>query len=743
MNKINASHIAGLLGGIIVLFLFREYFFYPGTKFFEYGGDGLFIYYNMIFHSLYGEGIYLASMNYPTLDNIFMTDAQAMVTILFNKLGIINEHLPYHVIGCANLLTLFSIIGGIYFVARTLELFKVSRLLVIFGACCIVLLSPQMNRIAGGHVGLAYTHLIPLVIFWLANKKPSLGLNIFVFSNILFFGLNNIYLSLLLSSLVIAYLLINYCSRSSNWKEELVKRLWGVIPLLIIFIFIKATDPFHDRVGVPWGFKKHYSTLEGLVLGQDSWVSNLLGIDKVSFPIEGLAYLGLIPILLGLIYIILFIWKKVTGQLSVFSPKISRRLLVLNISALLIIFALSVFFRLIDDRWGGPLELIFQFRTPGRFSWLFYFSFTITAVYILDRLSKSEMLAKPLMYTIIGLGVLFWGIEAGQFCYKIRQSVLADNIFTKEKISQKREVLESIGFEPADYHGIFFLPTTLGWSDKFDQNTFFGTYYSGFQVSVASGLPLINGLLSRYSISELLANKQIASNQLIRKEKLVQLGIEKKVLLIKGIEEKITKAEEYLIQISDTLYADKRYEMFALDIAEYQLSYNTMRNEYLGIVDTLDSEALYFDDFESHSDKRAFTGSGCRSQKKGKLILFQENIESWKLNNELLEVSIWVQVGTERYGMPKFVVKGLDANGTELRRSELMLRHATDVHDGWVLAKVFIESENLKQLMIQLERDDTIYADRLLIRKNSANHSLKDTSNEELLWYNNYPLSLN
>ncbi|HMP32269.1 MAG TPA: hypothetical protein PKD85_21860, partial [Saprospiraceae bacterium] len=82
--------------GVIILSLLMMYYFFgaylwkPNEMMMAFGGDALVLYYNTVYHACYGTGVQLQNMNYPFGELIFMTDAQAslsLVLMLFNKMG--------------------------------------------------------------------------------------------------------------------------------------------------------------------------------------------------------------------------------------------------------------------------------------------------------------------------------------------------------------------------------------------------------------------------------------------------------------------------------------------------------------------------------------------------------------------------------------------------------------------------------------------------------------------------------
>jgi len=161
---------------------------------YAFGGDAAFLYFNTIFHTWYGQGWTLSNMNYPVHESILMTDAQAAVSYVLNKLNGI-KYVREHVDGIIHSFHYFCITLAAVFSYLTLRKLSVNRWIAIAFAILIVFLSPQLLRLRAGHIGLAYPVLFTAVIYAVVSFKmePKLRYGVLLFTILLFFGINNIY----------------------------------------------------------------------------------------------------------------------------------------------------------------------------------------------------------------------------------------------------------------------------------------------------------------------------------------------------------------------------------------------------------------------------------------------------------------------------------------------------------------------------------------------------------------------
>jgi len=161
---------------VLTFFLFypilSTYIFSPNSHMHAFGGDALAIYYDIQYHVCYGSGTKFTGMNYPNGELIFLTDAQgalAMVLQWINKIVPICDY----VIGIINFLNAISVLIASGVIFAILRSQGVSIFIAIVFSPLITLLSPQIFRL-GGHFGLAYLFIIPLVYLYIIKLQKNL-----------------------------------------------------------------------------------------------------------------------------------------------------------------------------------------------------------------------------------------------------------------------------------------------------------------------------------------------------------------------------------------------------------------------------------------------------------------------------------------------------------------------------------------------------------------------------------------
>ena len=95
---------------VVEYLMFGKVFLHPNSCLIMDNTDGRQIYFNIAYHVKYGYGFNLTNQNYPFFESIFMTDAQASISIV---LSWINHHLlsiDDYTIGIVNGIIIYSIV---------------------------------------------------------------------------------------------------------------------------------------------------------------------------------------------------------------------------------------------------------------------------------------------------------------------------------------------------------------------------------------------------------------------------------------------------------------------------------------------------------------------------------------------------------------------------------------------------------------------------------------------------------
>lgn len=554
---------------------FGKYLIHPNDYVFAFGGDALVIYYDMIYQVCHGQGYHLEAMNYPYGESLFMTDANASITLVLQK---INDYVDIceAVPGILHFLILYLLPFTSIFIFKILRKFDVSQLSAFIFSILITFLNPQLLRILG-HFGLAFPFIIPMSIYWIVKKweKPALnwkdGLYVLV---LLFFFLNNPYLGFAGTSLISMSGLIGAFYDKKKGAQLFAM---GALPTLIGYVIILMTDPFQDRIEMQWGFFHYFASIQGMLFPDGSLIYEGLKpwIDVPGTRFEGQVNIGMVStvVLLVLIATGLFRKKLKTYNDSFHTPFPLKIMLwgAFFIFLYAANYSLYGFAKNFMEDHMGPLLM---FKASGRLAWPLYFVLTIYVAILLDRWlikRKGKNRARLLLYFI---AVFVWGFEA----YKMNADRF-DNIFHANPFTQNdfKEDIKALPSSVLSHQAIYMLPVIQSWNDKYYFPMHFQTQYSGVLWSTLTGMPMINAMLSRAPLSSTLTSIQMAASPDILRERIQVLDVEKPMLIVLGDKHPpLTAGENYLLESSEYLGTFAKAQLYSCDLKKLQVKLDSM-----------------------------------------------------------------------------------------------------------------------------------------------------------------------
>ncbi|MEM6770574.1 MAG: hypothetical protein AAF597_08335, partial [Bacteroidota bacterium] len=399
------------IASLVSVLYFQELMLTPGLKSPTFGGDGLTIHYNLQYHATYGEGAYLTSQYHPYAESVFMTDAHALLAVVFAWLRPVFPGLADHASGIANFLIFWSTPVAVLFLFLTFRQLKVKWAFSLVFSLFIALMSPQILRQLGGQYTLGFTWLLPYVIWYVFtwNDGKRYWLKSLILTGIIFLlGLNNPYLYAIAGAFLLAVSGISVLVRltgnqSVSWSQI---GYWLAVfagSTAAVFLTLEAYDVVEDRVEVPFGFFHNIATWGGLLSSQD-----VLLYDWIHRVFPGLAtpkhehqlYLGLVPILFVLALPFLLFLPRLRKRFGWHQQTLVLVTLVGGLAGMIFGFGLpfSYFKYWTYDHLGAVL----QFRAPVRFGWPLYYLLGIVAGYGLSQLwelKRKRTLARTLART--------------------------------------------------------------------------------------------------------------------------------------------------------------------------------------------------------------------------------------------------------------------------------------------------------------------------------------------------------
>lgn len=644
-----------LLAGTLLTFLFfGKLVLHPNSTYFQTEGDGLQVYYQLLYHLKHDiSWWHQSSMNYPDGDAIFFTGAPPIFTNMLRLLGIENWG-----IGAFNLLQLFSpLLGAIFLYA----LFRHLRLKWWYGALSalgIMFASPQIVRMAG-HYSLAISFLIPALIYALVRfyDYPRFRLSLLI--GLLAFFAGGMHLYLLIFCLITTgiYWLVLFITRDRGFGRIrfVLKHLsiQLILPVLILQLLIRFSDNVSDRTQYPSGFADARSSWEAILYPHEHSYEPLAyllyqpyesaddRLTHISRIHEGLAYIGIVGIATILVIVLVQLWRLLHRRFRWVLIITDKK--VLNIlcwtSLLLLLYAFGWPFALGHEDWVNHISIVRQFRSVGRFAWLFYYMISIIGVYRIWKLVEHR---QGKFGHVVRNGVLLFIPSILLFDAWDRTRLLsprlANTIPALEDVSnQLPENSWLQNFSVKNYQAILPLPYFHNSSEHITiRPPGSEIILAAYTISLKTGLPLLAENSSRSSIHKAIEHAQLVYDPLRPLSLLNRLPNKLPFLVIARPNELNTNERE-LWALCKEIHHGEKYSVAELlperineriknQYAQHLLSYQSQPTFDISPFQSTDStRSFVWMDFENLSSGSGYNSSRALVGKAGEYLSIYED----------------------------------------------------------------------------------------------------------------------
>lgn len=641
----------------------------PNEYMFSQNGDGLKNYYSLTYHIKHSSSYTnFEGMNYPYGEHTLFVGCHPALSYFFKG---ISEFFPFtanYSVGILNLFLLGSIFMSFLVLYWLLVELGVNRWLAIVFSLGIFLMAPQSERIAG-HLALSFSCAIPLswLLLLRQQRKPKLINLILLISNNLFWLFIHAYLGVIITSFLLLIVLAQFVL---NRKEGILKKriitIFSIlIPVIFFYAFARITDVHIDRTDNPSGFFLYYAEFDNIILpsyGPLRPIWDIITFGQINLEGEGNAYVGFINVLLmAYIVVLALISIGLKGTRSGLSKFFQHKNLnaALISSFIVLICAMGIPFVQFPD-WLDAFPIMKQFRAIGRFTWPFYYAFTVFAAYQFQQII-SENLDKH--KKLIGYGLLLVVVSMPIFEALNRQKQIATsveghkNLFNPQLIDKKYEgLLKHI--TPEKYQGIISLPFYYHGSESYERPRNGEVLKNTFIISYCTGLPSVGADLIRSSISESKNIVQLVSPNYYPKAIQPDMDPNKPFLLILT-QSTLTKYESALLEraalISEmengiALYEITPNQLFKDERLSVYQKYEELKNSFIsvnGFELSAQPDMFYYNDFESSPNEINFRSNGAYSGlKEGENRLAEFDSGTFKKDSSY-SLSVWMYNGMQ------------------------------------------------------------------------------------------------
>lgn len=677
---------------LLVRPVFRDYLTRPNTMMHAFGGDALMLYYNTAFHTRHGDGSTLRNMNYPDGEYIFLTDAQGAVS---NTAQWISRHVTDvsgYAVGIVNGLNVYLLFVAallVFWVLRALGVHLYSALLF---SPLIVMLAPQLRRL-GGHFGLAYPFLIPLAMLWFLRKYRVGRLekrDALMLAVSLFFTFNNPYTGFNVNFfLILAGLLVFAFDgfKLANWRRPAIIMGMGAVSLGLVFLDFRVFDSVKDRLNPQWGFFHYQATFEGLFHPPKSFLYDLLSKNKVAIPeieFEALLNVGIVTTLALAIMLLMStlgrFWGKNRPTWHQISPE--HRILLLAAGLLFVLASNTDLIPISEDWLEGNMGWLLMFKASGRLGWAFYFALVLTGVVFVDRLYR---ITSPWFMAAafpLGLAVL-WQAEINQYVKPHFENNFHENFFSEKNEREITDAIRANNVDISQFQAVLCLPKMMAWNDKIHSDISFATQFYGVRFSLATGLPMVNAMLSRIGMQHTLERVEMLSHPLVDRALPKRFPNQKDILLLHGDEAPpLKEGEQYLISISTLLYKAKGYALYRLRLADLMSENPAQRAAKAAFQQGNYPAPIVHFGYEDTPYDIAFYGRGShQTQPESEQIL--EYISPFDRDTSMV-FSAWTYLDARHWGSGYWDIVTTDSNGNRLAQDAVDTSKSNDVQGSWV-----------------------------------------------------------
>lgn len=702
-------------------------------------GKNIFAY---LYHVLYGKGAWFTGMNYPYGEHIIFTDAQPLLSVGLGYVGHVSIHQALTVMWWSILL---SFVLAIVFVYKTLVHFGVKHFMAMLFSGLIILMSPQLFR-SLGHFGLSQVCVIPMLFYWTIkyNTEPHYKYAVYIFV----LGVISTFLHPYFSAVALVWVALYSLGYFLFTKAAVLPRVKHVVPLFagvvsvfaITGIVMKMTDPVNDRPVTPYGLTAYCTRGEHIFTSHRSpfwrYLEEHTATVKDTSGSEGFTYLGVVAIIAFLFSLVVYIinLKKKPVAPAGNSVHDFRIWLLAAFAALL--FAMGVPFVWHMEWIITYLSFLRQFRTLGRFSWIFYYIITIYSVVVVYRYHARYLLQdrRVAAWVLIAGALATWAFEASGYV-RFQREALAN---------AKTNYAHMLGGEGHDWRQ--FLAANHRRADEFQATLLLRFFHVGsdklwlgrdvsqieleanLEVGIQLHMPMVDAMMARSSWSITQKQVKIAGGPFVAKPMLRELPGNKPFLLLNADFDELDPDQKYLLSASDYIGKLNQWRVYACYPDRILANDKKNTDSMAAIAATLrpgdtciGSTAKWFvKHYDQEKAGERFFGTGAMPQ----IMVHDTVITEFPVDNRPVEqpyeFSCWFLLGDQNYRSPYFKLYFLDNAGNEMSNQDVLTKESTDNRGLWFRAALYFSiPPNCSTIRCKLCNDpDNAYRimDELLLR---------------------------
>jgi hypothetical protein len=734
--------ICALLSTVLLLsFIVTD----PGHTLIEIGGDAGHTYHSYLYHIIYEKGIWSRCINYPYGENMIYIDGLPFLSVPLSYLKMLHLK-PEQALAIMHLGIGFSYLLAIIYVYKTLLYFKVRQMIAILFSCLIILTNPQAYRLLG-HFALANTCVIPMLFYWsvLYYNTGNWRYACYIF----LLGCVMSFFHLYFGGIIVIWILFYTVGFFILEKRsvQLKLRHCGLLVVVgaVMFAMVKSviwlTDPIKDRPTFSSGADRlthwriiltsHISPYWSHLLESHEWLRDYS-------TGEGYVYIGVTVMLVGIIGIIRGIFLRHNKEgLIVSQDKFQPIWLFIALSALLLGMGVPFIWNM---QWLlDYMSLFKQFRSMGRFSWIFYYIMAVYTVVLINNWYVKSLSAKKYVaaYCIVGLFLLTWGVDAKGYVRFFRPK-WSDGpgkyAFYFSKNEQNwNDFLTEHHYKKDDFQAILILPFYDVGTEKLFLDNDLTSWVSttGGKASLQLHLPIVDNMAARGSLSIAESQVRVIAGPFADKP-LFKSGNRKPFLLLQSQDDSLDADSKYLLRDADYLGHSFGFFIYACypdrvnaNDKKYADTVNTIIPYMHGTDTCLPGGGIWFvQHFNSGQAKEKLFAGGATNAISARDSIIADIPVQPLADSQLYEFSAWFLLRDNDPNCPNMYIQLLDSAGNLLHTSEILTKWSSDNFGLWFRnSGYFYVPLNCRSIKCKLVNDpypSYVAMDELLIRPANA-----------------------
>jgi hypothetical protein len=725
----------------------------------EAWSDGYKAYETVLYHIRYDSTYsHYSGMNYPFGEHVVPADCQPVLSNTVKLLKPLFPSIDDYTMPMVHYSMILSFFLCGIFVYLIFSKWDVAPWYAVPAAVGITFLNPQTERMAG-HFGLGHLAAVPMTLYLLLvwEEKPTLRTNLALAATVFVFSMLHFYFFAMLAFLIFFYLFFSYLLKPSRVKliqSATAFTIQVLLPFVFFYIWMNYLDPVNDRSVSPEGFFDYKAYWEGLLLSEAqpwySWIDQHISHIR-RLNIENKSYLGLVAVVYALVVIARWLgayFRKPAIQLNATYSHTTNAAFYAAFVILLFSLGLPFIIRGLEPllAYTGPIR---QFRSVGRFAWVFYYVINILAFTALFHLLKDKR-TWTWIVGVCGLGFML---------YEARNQTLSTkfDLWTIKECQPGHTFNDITGLTYSDYQTTLPIPYCNIGSEIPGFNQQGQVLQKVLLLSTQTSLPTAGAMLTRTSLSQTLKQLQLISEPYRIPAIFEDYPNDKPILMVWDERYAPPAATRYrhLLDGAKLVYRKddelEPYGFYNLPLDSYHKRIEQRRDSIRNILqnDTLlhaigpfrttaPDTNFWYDAMDTETADKHYLGSGGKKlDLADKAFLFTGPMPSG-VNRQV--VSFWVYMNKDFIPRTELeiVEYGPDPVAPRMVRKVGDIIAAID-NNGWALVELPYQPNGPRNgVSISLKNYATssgvLYVDELLIRPVDTNLYREDA---EHLWWNN------